>query len=931
MAQRRRAQRKTSPKQRAQSEVVRKPGAPRATPPAAAVADSEQPDTHLAEVVLEIAPANVPREAFTYRAPEPDPDILGLVDLSRSNGLSGRGTRLLLAGAILALICLGGVVWNAAHAALPANTRLTVVPTPSNLVDTRYRDGDDSTETTPLVLAAPADVRVDNGSTGSFNFRTAYLTEPGTPSATLTFNCTPTLAGGFTAGADGLSWAATTSYSGICTLTATRLANSSSSSQFVVASTAGATDTLAPPVPVNFTATGISGGIRFEWDPSSDNAQAGQGDGVTSYNIRRNGSTVIASPTQEAGKTAQFQVFDVGGATGESAVQSGNGVALATGIAASALGIDGTSSHAVMWGDIVSGSERVASAQVTAVAGAGLYEKAGVMLSAGTDAASLATEVFGAAYVIPVDAGYVVECRTRNAPNTVSTNRGYAIFVTLPIPRSYYNASGWDCGAQVDGVYTEIVRDYTALVLPQTGFAGGFLTATATTTATATLANLNVSTRPRQSTDYVTASSGTFEIRASDGTNASAYSSSISGAPASGSSTAKKKHFGHVMYLSGMSMGDNATSRKTSHFSQIDADCNNPDIVAVQWLVAWRLMEGPTRGDYSRGYALIDEYAAKAASCGFGLHITVQTGWFGGFGGGATAIFPEYLVTGAYGPVQSAGACVQGQPSGRRVGGVILSNGTACAFTGSLTAKAIIWEAPVMDAYIELQQAMGARYNANATIHGWGAAAETAVGIPSSYGYTLDAHFTQMKRMMPLAAAAWPNTPLRLWANYGGSDAQMASLLAVAAANGYAIGGPDVLPTQKIQANMVFRGYGRVNNIWTAGQFTDYAGVVPWISEIEDPELSSPSKEPGAPFLPQTFINHALNGETGIPPTWSQWFFWIRNDYTPPSSYSGYQQFRWATGILPTIEANQGRVGTGTSGTLTAPESVPCPTAWSCP
>ena len=149
----------------------------------------------------------------------------------------------------------------------------------------------------------------------------------------------------------------------------------------------------------------------------------------------------------------------------------------------------------------------------------------------------------------------------------------------------------------------------------------------------------------------------------------------------------------------------------------------------------------------------------------------------------------------------------------------------------------------------------------------------------------------QFKRLYTASRAAWPNTSLRLAANYVGSDAQTVDLIKFCAALRCAVGGPDVIPSEDIQANSVFSG---------EGGGTDYRGILPFVAEIQSPELGGHE----GTWTPAQLYDHSMNGNAsaGINGTRPQYFVWLRN------TWSGGAAQQWSTGILPFIRSINGAV-----------------------
>ncbi len=295
-----------------------------------------------------------------------------------------------------------------------------------------------------------------------------------------------------------------------------------------------------------------------------------------------------------------------------------------------------------------------------------------------------------------------------------------------------------------------------------------------------------------------------------------------------------------------------------------------------------------TAGDYSVGFNWVDQVLARAAQNNQKVMLGVQPVHFGNYPSDWTFAFPAYLVAPANGGTDSAGTY-----------GIVPFNVNP---TGLQTK---IWTQATMDRLIALSQAYGARYNSNAALE-MVAFGETSLNILSgTYGYSFAAIDAQLKRQLIADRAAWPNTAVRLNANYYWSstnNTEIISLVNAACAAKVCIGGPDVLPNETIRANQAFTGA-------YAGS-TDWRGVIPFVAEVQSPELGG--KE-GTYTNEQIYlaamqgISTASGGATGsgsavFRATQPQYFVWYYN------TWSGGDEQKWATGTLPFIRSINGAV-----------------------
>jgi hypothetical protein len=481
----------------------------------------------------------------------------------------------------------------------------------------------------------------------------------------------------------------------------------------------------------------------------------------------------------------------------------------------------------------------------------------------------------------------------------------------------------WSCASSVDGnTFTAGLTAFSLPMLPEV-----FVNAAATSTQAGTarssaIDDLNVTTAARLSYTYTTASSASFTVRANAGSSSS-YGAAVTGAPSAGASTAIRFRPGHYLWPDGIPVLSNAAVRKAQILSVIGSEvCPNSQVKGIQMHVAWAILEGTSAGDYSAGFAFVDEVVDRLNACGKLLMLVVHDRWFGGSGSDKTIFVPAYLFGATYGAVQSPTPCVGTTQSGYRVGGVILSSASACNFTGGLAVMPAIWEAPVMDRLIALAQAYGARYNGNASVEMFSPTEEIAVAVPPSLGYSHAALGTQIGRLYAATREAWPNTALRLKMNYYGSTSQHCSLMTTLAGLDVAIGGPDTLPAEEITTNELFTN--------RTGLCADLRGIVPFVSEVQTPQLGG--KE--GTYTAAQLYTYAMDGgaasgsgATGEGllslPVRPQYWVWIQNEW------SGGAAQRWSTGLKPYVIATiDGAVSNGTDSTRRAPSTIPCPSGY---
>jgi hypothetical protein len=334
-----------------------------------------------------------------------------------------------------------------------------------------------------------------------------------------------------------------------------------------------------------------------------------------------------------------------------------------------------------------------------------------------------------------------------------------------------------------------------------------------------------------------------------------------------------KWHPGHYVWVSGNLHTPEVIARNLATFDQLG---NEPSIQGVQLVIWWANLEGPTKGDYSQGFKLLDTYLNKLRSLKYPkrliMHLTERAFAFDAPDkAGMAKFYPAYLIN----------------TSGYNGGYVAAPAGTR--WTGGLTFVARLWEAPVMDRLIALSQAYAARYDKDPNLEMVGLA-ETSLSPPVS-GFSQTAYVDQVRRWYSASTQAWPHTQLRLNANYLGSDDQLVTLMsALSAKGGLAIGGPDPelpLPTisRTIQANQLFRA--------VRGGGDDLRGQTAWVGEQQEFGLGVRITQ-----TPGEIFNYQYNTMR------ANYMIWLMNTWT------GGAEQKWPTGILPYVRSINGKIHT---------------------
>jgi hypothetical protein len=259
--------------------------------------------------------------------------------------------------------------------------------------------------------------------------------------------------------------------------------------------------------------------------------------------------------------------------------------------------------------------------------------------------------------------------------------------------------------------------------------------------------------------------------------------------------------------------------------------------------VWWSVLEGPNRGDYSKGFKFFDDLLELLSKSGKRLSFNPTTISFGSRK--PLECYPKYVVDNNF-YVQA--------PEGKR-------------WNGGKTLVAKLWLEEVMDAYIDMYCAYGERYNKHPLVEMF-SGEETAAQLPTSDvpDFSRDGWVEQEKRLVRTAKKFLPNTMMRILYNYG-----PASYLDLAdEVTGIAYGGPDPevwrhypdgtmekLPagTKWINEEIWYPGFDTTYQIqstliqgqslfrgdpYDGVQKKDLRGIVPWIGEAQSSSLEFP-------------------------------------------------------------------------------------------
>lgn len=318
-------------------------------------------------------------------------------------------------------------------------------------------------------------------------------------------------------------------------------------------------------------------------------------------------------------------------------------------------------------------------------------------------------------------------------------------------------------------------------------------------------------------------------------------------------------------------------STQTAHeLAIISSIASEPTISGILIHKYWYYLEG-AQGDYSAGFAYIDQILAALAAAGnkrLIMNLTERAF------GGTTRIVPPYVAAAGWSMVSS-------------------ESGLA----GNLSAWSRLWISGCANAYLNMMKAYAARYDGHPLVEMIGGP-ETSTGA-ATYDptWSWSGHMTFWKRYLSELSEAWRHTMVRYAGNYFGTEQtelQIFQYLHQVAANcaqrGYgaiAVGGPDPRlpqpnPTSISWTHKLFRGESLPSTGLSYG--SDSRGVIPYIDETQEQAFIKRASLPAD--LGNEFYNNMLSSHVS----------WMEMNYTVTPPYL------WTTGILPYVRSVNGRV-----------------------
>lgn len=351
-------------------------------------------------------------------------------------------------------------------------------------------------------------ISVSTGVAWDRNDRASLLSDPG--SATISISCSPTLAGGFSLAANGLTATSTTAYAGTCQYSALSSlgAFTALSDAFSVAAIAPAGDTIAPPKVTGVSAT--SGDVlstTVSWDDAYDD-----GSGLDYYEVLVDG---VVTATVQADELTNVRptltATNIGNASGGSCTKSSNQYTISAS-GNTGGGLDSTADGAVGCLAPISGPVCV-TGLVNSLTLPATYSKGGTELRSTTDSNSIAYSAYG----IRVAGGYNIELRRRSTTGGSRSNIGTSGgtgSITLP----YWAQDCRDANNVVTGKHSSDGNTWTTTGSETSSLASSLyagLSATATSASaiiSAVIQEVNITSGARLSTTLTGLSGGAHTI-----------------------------------------------------------------------------------------------------------------------------------------------------------------------------------------------------------------------------------------------------------------------------------------------------------------------------------------------------------------------------------------------------------------------------------
>jgi hypothetical protein len=327
-------------------------------------------------------------------------------------------------------------------------------------------------------------------------------------------------------------------------------------------------------------------------------------------------------------------------------------------------------------------------------------------------------------------------------------------------------------------------------------------------------------------------------ISVSDGTNSASlapFSIDVGASSGGGGGGVIKFHPGMYIELDAGSGGHGLSG----WLATIASLKNSQGVVGVMLIQSWSALEF-SEGVYTggagsgQGFDMVDQLLAACKAAGLQFILGYEDRAFGGA--------QNYSSPSSFGQLPPYFDTLENGSPG------YLDAPSGTTFQGEgLQMIADVTNPIVTQRAIALVSAYGHRYDANANFEMF-RTPETANAALTTSGQN-GQYVAQLQAWMAGARAAFPHTGLSISANFLSDAGQFDALFNTAEQYGVGMGGPDTWPdfsTFNGTSNLVFNG--------SLGG-TDYRGVLPWISEVQEPD------ENGNHGTPGQIYNFAMSGD----------------------------------------------------------------------
>ena len=319
------------------------------------------------------------------------------------------------------------------------NHSFRIVPTPSGVINSDFPDGNDGAVTIPLVWATiPNTAGNVQGTPVTIHIRTLYLTEPGSPNATLAI-VGPALSGGWALGANDLTFSGTGILNTIVQISATRNGVVVTSNFFQIESIASTNaDITAPTIPAGVsvivsavTPTTNTISCDASTDPLVPNSVVS---GLKDYRLYKDSLLIQTTNSSGLGLSPVFTYNDIGstGVSGNAAQAGANWTITSAGTQIGGVADSCGSLFAPIVGDCV------ATFKINSFTAANLNANLALMLRVDLTPGSVATWI-----TIKPIGGVGIKVFSRLSPGLTVVQNGNTIANNPPI---YFKAIRQDPG-----------------------------------------------------------------------------------------------------------------------------------------------------------------------------------------------------------------------------------------------------------------------------------------------------------------------------------------------------------------------------------------------------------------------------------------------------------------------------------------------------